>query len=189
MPPPEKIIVGLGNPGRRYQTTRHNVGFTVLAELARRYATEKPKLKFQGEIAPAAIDGVRVLLLAPQTYMNNSGRSVLAARDFYKIEIENLLVVCDDFHLPPGKLRARRSGSSGGQKGLADVVRVLGTDEVPRLRIGVGEVPDAWDPADWVLSKFKKHEQAEIELAVVLAADAAVAWVREGIDACMNRFN
>src|SRR5690606_38441856 len=123
-------------------------------ELARRHGAGRPKAAFQGEVVVVNLADQRVVLLCPQTYMNRSGTSVVLARDFYKLSNEELIVVCDDFNLPLGRLRIRAKGSSGGQKGLADVIRMLGTEEFPRLRIGVGEVPAGWDAADFVLSKF-----------------------------------
>jgi len=186
---PMKLVVGLGNPGRKYEETRHNVGWAVLAEVARQFGSGGPKANFQGEVVDANLSGERALLLAPHTFMNRSGRSVLAERDFYKIENEDILIVCDDFNLPLAKLRMRSGGSAGGQNGLADVIRVLGTQEVARLRIGVGEPPGQWNAADYVLSKFTKGERADVELAVVTAASAVVAWASDGVSACMNRFN
>lgn len=184
-----KLIVGLGNPGRRYAETRHNVGFEVVAELARRFGDGGPKLRFQGETVEARIDAERVVLLTPHTMMNRSGASVRPARDFYQLEPADVLVVCDDFQLPLARLRVRARGSSGGQKGLDDVIRCLGTEEVPRLRIGIGPVPGHWDVADFVLSKFRPDERDDIALALVRAADAAADWVRQGLDFCMNRYN
>jgi PTH1 family peptidyl-tRNA hydrolase len=184
-----KLVVGLGNPGRRYEGTRHNVGFAVLGELARRWATRKPRARFHGEIVEADLNGQRVLLLSPLTYMNRSGLSVREAKEFYKLADEEVLVVCDDIHLPLGKLRFRARGSAGGQKGLEDVIQQLGTDAVPRLRIGVGSPPAGWDWADYVLARFHPEEQAEMALAIPLAAEAVVAWTREGIEYCMTRYN
>ena len=184
-----KLVVGLGNPGRKYQGTRHNVGFDVIAELARRHARSEPQKKYHGEVIAAEVGSEKLLLLCPHTFMNLSGTSVLEARDFYKIDPANILVVCDDFQLPLYKIRLREKGSSGGQKGLADVIRRLGTDTVPRLRVGVGEVPAGWDPADFVLGKFTKAEQPDKELAVVKAADAVEIWVTSGIATAMNRYN
>jgi len=184
-----KLVVGLGNPGRRYQGTRHNVGFAVLAELARRHGNSRPKTVFQGELVEGTIGGTRVLLLAPQTFMNSSGSSVLAARDFYKLNLDDLLIVCDDFSLPAGKLRLRPKGSAGGQKGLEDIIRVLSDDAVPRLRLGIGPLPAGWDAAGFVLSKFSKDEAAIIEPTIVQAADAASDWVAQGIQSCMNIYN
>jgi PTH1 family peptidyl-tRNA hydrolase len=184
-----KLVVGLGNPGRKYEGTRHNVGFLVIAELARKYGQSKPKQAFQGEILEARLDTEKALLLCPHTLMNLSGGSVLAARDFYKIPTEDLLVVSDDFNLPLAKLRFRSSGSSGGQKGLEDIIRRLGTDEVPRLRIGIGSPAGGREAADFVLGRFTKAELPDIEEAVWRAADAIVVWAREGLAVCMNRFN
>lgn len=184
-----KLIVGLGNVGRRYQGTRHNVGFEVLAELARRHApAAKPRLAFQGEVIDSEIRAVRCLLLCPHTLMNRSGRSVGEARDFYKLANTDLIVVSDDFHLPLGRLRLRVKGSSGGQKGLEDVIRRIG-DDYPRLRIGIGEPPAGWNVPDYVLSKFKKDELPEIEIAIQRGADAVECWLSEGIEAAMSRYN
>jgi PTH1 family peptidyl-tRNA hydrolase len=184
-----KLVVGLGNPGRRYQGTRHNVGWAVLAELARKYGTSPAKEKFQGEVVEADLAGQKALLLAPWTYMNLSGASVLAARDFYKMPDEDLLVVCDDLNLPLARLRIRAGGSSGGQKGLEDIIRRLGTEQFARLRIGIGSPPEGWEWANYVLSKFTKEEAAEMEQALARAAEAAVVWACEGTETCMNRYN
>jgi PTH1 family peptidyl-tRNA hydrolase len=184
-----KLVVGLGNPGRKYRDTRHNLGYVVAGQLARRHAAGPLKNKFQGETVEASLEGQRALLLTPTTYMNQSGGSVLAARDFYKIPNEDLLVVCDDLNLPPGRLRIRLGGSAGGQKGLEDIIRRLGSDEFPRLRIGIGSPPEGWDWADFVLSKFQPDEIPLIEQAVARAVEAVVVWAAEGIEACMNRFN
>lgn len=184
-----KLVVGLGNPGRKYQGTRHNVGFAIVEELARRHASGKARAGFDGEMVDAVLDGERALLLCPHTFMNRSGQAVVKARDFYKLENRDLLIVCDDFNLPLAKLRFRPQGSAGGQKGLADIIRQLGTEEVPRLRMGVGPVPTGWDAADFVLGKFNKQELKDIEPAIVHAADAVSVWARQGIADCMNRFN
>src|SRR3954470_20232187 len=184
-----KLIVGLGNPGDKYKNTRHNVGFEVAATMAKHFATATPRASFQGEIVEATIAGQKALLLTPLTYMNASGQSVLAARDFYKVENEDILIVCDDFALPLAKLRLRPKGSSGGQKGLEDILRRLGTEELPRLRIGVGIPPPGRDAAAYVLSRFTKDEQPEIATAIDRAAEAAVAWIELGIETAMNRYN
>ncbi len=184
-----KLVVGLGNPGRRYQGTRHNVGFEVLAELGRRFGVGSPKGRFHGELMEANLDGVRALLLSPTTYMNRSGLSVQAASAFYKIPADSILVICDDLNLPLGKLRVRRVGSSGGQKGLANIILRLGTEEFPRLRVGIGTPPEAWEAADYVLGKISQEERGPLEQAVRQSADAVVVWAHEGIDACMNRYN
>jgi len=184
-----KLIVGLGNPGRKYEGTRHNVGYRVLAELAKRHGAGKPKAKFQGELLEANFGGEKALLLSPLTYMNNSGASVQGALAFYKIPNDDLLVVCDDFNLPLAQLRFRSAGSSGGQKGLGDVIRRLGTEQFPRLRIGIGPPPPNWDVADYVLSKFTKEEKSDVEAAVLRGADAAADWMQNGIEYCMNQYN
>lgn len=184
-----KLVVGLGNPERKYQGTRHNVGFVVAAELAHRWSGGRPRASFHGEVVEITIRGQKVLLLCPTTYMNRSGLSVQSALAFYKLEFEELLVVCDDLNLPLGRLRARPAGSSGGQKGLADIARRLGSSDFPRLRIGIGQPPENWDAADYVLGKFTKAEQQEIDLAVQQAADAVAVWATEGIETCMNQFN
>ena len=184
-----KLVVGLGNPGRRYEGTRHNIGFIVVGELAKKYCASGLKSRFQGETAEADLDGERALLLTPTTYMNLSGGSVLAARDFYKIPKQDLLVVCDDLNLPLAKLRVRAAGSAGGQKGLEDIIRRLGTEEFARLRIGIGTPPDGWSWPDFVLSKFTKEEIPAMEQAVARSVEAIVVWAREGAQACMNRYN
>jgi PTH1 family peptidyl-tRNA hydrolase len=184
-----KLIVGLGNPGRKYQATRHNVGFAVVQVLARQFGCGTARAQFQGETVEATMAGRRVLLLCPHTYMNRSGPSVAAARNFYKMDNADVLIICDDFNLSLGKLRCRAKGSSGGQKGLQDIVRCLGSEQLPRLRIGIGAPPDGWNVADYVLSKFRSDEEELIRQAVMRAADAAVDWVREGIQVCMNRYN
>jgi peptidyl-tRNA hydrolase, PTH1 family len=184
-----KLVVGLGNPGRKYEGTRHNIGFEVIGELAKRFSRGAAKSGFQGEVADAELRGVRVLLLCPQTFMNRSGVSVAQARDFYKLANDDLLIVCDDFNLPLAKLRFRAQGSSGGQKGLEDIIRALGGDAFPRLRVGVGGPPAGWDPINFVLGKFTKQERLEIDIAIVRAADAVADWATSGIETVMNRYN
>ena len=184
-----KLVVGLGNPGRKYRGTRHNVGFAVLGELARRFGAGAVKSKFNGEFVEVRVGPEQIVLLSPLTFMNRSGASVQAAKAFYKLEGADLLVVCDDLNLPLGKLRLRIGGSSGGQKGLDDIVRQMGSEDFPRLRIGIGSPPENWDWADYVLSKFSKEEIPHIENAVSRAADAVTVWVSEGVESGMNQFN
>ncbi len=184
-----KLIVGLGNPGRRYEKTRHNVGFDVLSVVAGRCADGSMKEKFSGRVADATIAGERCVLLWPHTLMNLSGQSVRAAVDFYQLSPAELLVVCDDFNLPLATLRFRSRGTAGGQKGLSDIIRQLGTEELSRLRIGIGPVPDDWDTSNFVLSRFAADERPQIDEAIARAADGVECWVAEGIDASMNRFN
>ena len=184
-----KLIVGLGNPGDKYQQTRHNVGFEVLALLAKEHQALTPRGRFQGETSEATIRSQKTLLLWPLTYMNLSGGSVLAARDFYKIELPDILIVCDDFNLPLAKLRIRASGTAGGQKGLEDVISRLGTNDIPRLRIGIGQPPPGRDVSGYVLSRFTKDEQAEMAATYGRAAQAAADWVEQGAQHCMNVYN
>ncbi|NOZ40310.1 MAG: aminoacyl-tRNA hydrolase [Planctomycetes bacterium] len=184
-----KLIVGLGNPGGKYEGTRHNIGFEVVEQSARRHGADAGRKKFDGELQECLIGSERTLLLRPHTFMNLSGRSVRQAVDFYKIETEDLLLVCDDFHLDLGVLRLRGRGSDGGQKGLADTIRQLGTDQFARLRVGIGPVPDRWNAADFVLGKFAKTEQKTLESEIIRICDAVDAWVSQGITAAMNGFN
>jgi PTH1 family peptidyl-tRNA hydrolase len=184
-----KLVVGLGNPGSQYAGTRHNIGFEVLSRLATRWNTPAPRAKFQGEVAEAAVGAEKVLLLWPLTFMNLSGASVLAARDFYKLPHADLMVICDDLNLPTGKVRVRGKGSAGGQKGLDDILRRLGADDVPRLRIGIGQVPPGRETTGYVLGKFTTDEQQAVGPAVAKAADAVATWVAQGITACMNQYN
>ncbi len=184
-----KLIVGLGNPGRKYYGTRHNIGFEVLAEVANRYGQTRPQSKFQGEMVDADLAGCPVRLLCPHTYMNRSGQSVRQAMDFFKLDVVNVLIVCDDFNLPLAKLRFRSKGSSGGQKGLEDIIRHLGTSEVPRLRIGIGEVPERWLAPDFVLSRYSPQERTTMDDVIRQAAQGLVDWADQGIEFCMNQYN
>lgn len=186
---PDKIVVGLGNPGNQYKGTRHNAGFMALAELARRHSAGRSQKRFQGETFEVVIGGTSVLLLCPLTFMNLSGSSVTAALSFYKLPPERLLVVCDDVDLPVGKIRVRNSGGSGGQKGLKDILQKTGTEMLARVRVGIGRPPERMDTADYVLSAFRPEERAEVESAVKRAADAAECWIERGTDEAMNRFN
>ena len=184
-----KLVVGLGNPGERYEGTRHNIGFAAVEQVARTNGAEAWQRKFDGWAADCRIAGERLALLKPLTFMNRSGSAVRKALDFHKIAVEDVLVVCDDFALPLGRLRMRASGSAGGQNGLKDAILHLGTDVVARLRIGIGEPPPRIDPADYVLMGFKPAEQAEAGGAVIAAGLAIEAWAAEGLEAAMNRFN
>ncbi len=182
-----KLIVGLGNPGPKYAGTRHNVGFDAIDYLAAAPGCTPFREKFEALVAEMKEGDETVLLVKPLTFMNLSGRAVRAVADFYKVPVENLLVVCDDLNLPLGKLRMRTKGSHGGQNGLRNIQEQLGTDAYARLRLGVGE--PAFDAVDHVLSKFKPGERAAVADAIAVAAQAALTWVRRGTEAAMNAFN
>lgn len=183
-----KVIVGLGNPGPKYVGTRHNVGFDVIDYLAAGPGTGASRERFEALVTETKEGDETVLLVKPLTFMNLSGRTVRAIVDFYKVPVENVLVVCDDFNLPLGKLRVRAKGSHGGQNGLRNIQDQLGTDGYARLRIGVGQ-PAAGDAVDFVLSKFKPGERAAVGDAVATASQAALVWAKQGAEACMNKFN
>lgn len=183
-----KVIVGLGNPGRQYVGTRHNVGYAVVDLLAGSPRAGRPQERFQAAIIEVAEDPEKVLLVKPLTYMNLSGQAVRQLLDYYKLEVGSLLVVCDDFNLPLGKLRLRARGTHGGHNGLRNIQEHLGTNEYGRLRVGVG-APPGEDAVDHVLGRFRSSELPVIQDAVQQAAQAAVVWVAQGIEVCMNRFN
>jgi len=184
-----KLIVGLGNPGRKYEQTRHNVGFVVAGLLASRIHANSPKTRFEGEVAEGAVNEEKLVVLCPHTYMNASGRSVRKAYDFFKLKPDDLLVVCDDLNLASGRIRLRAGGSAGGQKGVADIIRHLGTDQFSRLRIGIDRPPDGWDVSGYVLGKFNEYEKKLFEQTADVAAQASLDWAQHGISFAMNRYN
>ena len=184
------ILVCLGNPGDKYENTRHNVGFMVADELADRANAPIQKLKFKALTNVLTISGEKVLVMKPVTYMNLSGEAVRQAVDFYKIPADHVLVISDDVSLAVGRLRIRRSGSAGGHNGLKNIIQHLGTDQFPRCRVGVGEKPHPdYDMADWVLGKFQGEDKKAIDAAVKKAADAVAAIISDGVDKSMNEFN
>ncbi|MCI2106605.1 MAG: aminoacyl-tRNA hydrolase [Intestinimonas sp.] len=184
------LVVCLGNPGDQYENTRHNVGFRVADELAERKGIPIQRLKFRALTNTAELGGQRVLLMKPITYMNLSGEAAREAAAFYKVPPQRILVVSDDVALPVGRLRLRRSGSAGGHNGLKNLISQLGTDQFPRVRIGVGAKPHPdYDMADWVLGKFQSADKAAIDAAIPRAADAVEAVLRDGMDHAMNAFN
>ena len=184
------LLVCLGNPGDQYENTRHNVGFMVADELAERHNIPVQRLKFRALTNTVTIGDRKVLLMKPVTYMNLSGEAVREAAAFYKIPPEHILVISDEVALAPGKLRVRRSGSAGGHNGLKNIIAHLGTDQFPRIRLGVGQKPHPdYDMADWVLGKFQGEDKKAVEAAVKKAADAAECLIREGVDKAMNQYN
>ena len=184
------LLVGLGNPGDQYENTRHNVGFMVADELAERARIPVQKLKYKALTNTATVGGQKVLIMKPVTYMNLSGEAVRQAADFYKIPPERVLVVSDDTALAVGRLRIRKGGSAGGHNGLKNIILHLGTDQFPRLRLGVGEKPHPdYDMADWVLGKFQGEDKKAMDAAVKRAADAVECILSQGLDRGMNKFN
>ena len=184
------LLVCLGNPGDKYENTRHNVGFMVADETAERQRKPIQRLKFKALTNILTISGEKVLVMKPITYMNLSGEAVRPAADFYKLPPERVLVVSDDTALPVGRLRIRVKGSAGGHNGLKSIIQHLGTDQFPRLRVGVGEKPHPdYDMADWVLGKFVGEDKKAIDAAVKRAADAIECILAEGIDRGMGKFN
>ena len=184
-----KLIVGLGNPGSNYDGTRHNVGFEVLGELALRWRADRPKNRFEANFIESNYRGEKVLLAAPQTFMNVSGRCVYQIVNFFQIPLTDVLVICDDLNLKLGQLRLRASGSAGGQKGLLSILQVCGSEAIPRLRIGVGRPPEKMDASAYVLSRFRKDELSEIDAAIRGAAAGVELWIKDGISAATNVVN
>jgi PTH1 family peptidyl-tRNA hydrolase len=184
-----KLVVGLGNPGKKYDGTRHNVGFAVVDELARGPGVGGFQSRFDADVAEWFEGGEKVLLMKPQTFMNLSGRAVRQAVDFYQIEHADVLVVCDDMALPLGQLRFRARGTHGGHNGLRDIQNHLGTTEYPRLRIGVDTPGERGEAVDHVLGRFRPSERPAIQDAVAHAVQGVVLWAREGIEKCMNQYN
>ena len=183
-------IVGLGNPGEKYEHTRHNVGYDVISIIAAKLDTPIKKLKFQGTIGETIYKGKKLVLIKPQTYMNLSGLTVQEAMNWYKLEPKDVLILVDDIDLPFGQVRLRAKGGPGTHNGLRHIVQCTGSGDFPRVRVGMGAPPPEWDLADWVLSKFQTEEERKIAYdAYLTAADAALCWAEHGIDVAMNRFN
>lgn len=183
------IIAGLGNPTREYEKTRHNVGFEVIDVLADMLGTTVEEKKFKGCYGRGIIGGEKVLLLKPQTFMNLSGESIRAASDFYKVDHEHIIIIYDDISLDVGQLRIRKKGSAGGHNGIKNIIAHLGTQEFPRIKVGVGDKPKKMDLADYVLSRFSKEDRAAMEDAFKEAAKAVEVMITEGMDTAMNQFN
>jgi len=187
--PIDKLIVGIGNPGPEYARTRHNIGFRVVDLLAKQLGVKREEARFKGVFAAAKLDGLTVGLLKPLTYVNLSGQSVREAVNRLNLATEQILVVLDDAQIPLGKLRLRAKGSSGGHKGLQSIIEALQTENIPRLRIGIGSPPEGVDMATYVLSPFEPEEEAIIAETVEIAAEAAKVWAKDGIEIAMQRFN
>ena len=186
----EWLLVGLGNPGDKYDNTRHIVGFAAIDQLAEELRVPVQKLKYRSLTQTVELGGAKVLLMKPITYMNLSGEAVGEAARFFKIPADHVLVLSDDVSLPVGKLRVRRGGSAGGHNGLKNIIQHLGTDQFPRVKIGVGEKPHPdYDMADWVLGKFAGEDLKTISQAIQRAGKAAECYIHDGPDQAMNRFN
>jgi PTH1 family peptidyl-tRNA hydrolase len=183
------LIVGLGNPGREYARNRHNVGFHCLGRLARAHDLAFGRRKKRAQIAEGTIAGQRVMLAMPQTFMNESGRAVGPLTHFYKVELERLLVIYDDLDLPPGAIRIRPGGGSGGHKGMRSIIQHLGSQEFARLRVGIGRPPGRMDPADYVLQDLNTDEEELFEESFDRAVAAIETWLREGLEEAMSRHN
>ena len=183
------IIAGLGNPSKEYEYTRHNAGFDAVDRLASKLGTELTERKHRALCGRALIGGEKVLLLRPQTFMNLSGESIGQAADFYKVDPQHIIILYDDISLEVGQLRIRTKGSAGGHNGIKNIIAHLGTQDFPRIKIGVGAKPDRMDLADYVLSRFSQTDRRVMEDAFEEAAEAAQMLIMEGPDAAMNRYN
>lgn len=184
------IIAGLGNPGSQYDLTRHNAGFMAVDKIAEEYKVKVDRIKFKSLCNTFEMKGKKVLLMKPQTFMNLSGQSITEAMNFYKVPIENVIILCDDISLEPSKLRIRRKGSDGGHNGLKNIIYLSGKDTFPRIRIGVGQKPHPdYDLADWVLSRFTPSEQKLMAEGVEKAMRSCEFMVQDKIDQAMNKYN
>jgi len=183
------LLVGLGNPGREYKDNRHNVGFMLIDRLCVLLDVRVNRLQSKALVAVAAYRGSKIILAKPQTYMNLSGQAVRGLARFYKLPLENVMVAHDDLDLPFGAIRIRPGGGPGGQKGVASIIEHLGSKDFPRLRIGIGRPPGRMDPADYVLQDFPSADLVTLSETLGRAAEAALVFVTEGVEAAMNRFN
>lgn len=183
------LIVGLGNPGREYRDTRHNIGFMLLDRLAVKLDARFSRLQSQALVAPCVYAGRRIILAKPQTFMNLSGRAVKGLVRFYKLPLEALLVAYDDLDLPPGTLRLRPDGRSAGHRGMESIIEHLGTDSFPRLRLGIGRPPGRMEAREYVLQNFTDEEMRLVSETLNRAVEAVLTWVTDGLEAAMNRFN
>lgn len=188
--PISHILVGLGNPGNEYLTTRHNAGFMTLEYIAQKYGAKIDRARFKALTGECTIGAKRVLLMKPQTYMNASGEAVVEAAQFYKLDMDKIIVICDDINLAPGRIRVRKKGSDGGQRGLRSIITLSGTDAFPRIRMGVGAKPHPdYDLADWVLGQIPKEDQEVFFAAMGRVADALPTILDGNFDKAMNLLN
>lgn len=183
------LIAGLGNPSRTYEGTRHNIGFTMIDAIGNKFGIDVTTKKYKALVGRGMIDGMRVILAKPQTYMNLSGESIREITDFYKIEPENIIIIYDDISLDVGQLRIRKKGSAGGHNGVKNIIAHLGTQEFPRIKVGIGNKPEGWDLADYVLSKYTKAEQEALEEASEGVIGAVKLMLADDIEAAMNKYN
>lgn len=183
------LLIGLGNPGREYKDTRHNIGFMLIDHLAEKIGARGMKVQSKAIITSGLYEERKLILAKPQTYMNLSGQSVQGLLHFYKIPLENLLIAHDDLDIPYGTLRIRPTGGPGGQRGMANTIELLGTKDFPRLRLGIGRPPGRMDPKDYVLQDFSKDELKLMPELLSRAADAALEFVMKGLNAAMNKYN
>ena len=183
------IIAGLGNPGTQYAGTRHNAGFSCIDELADKYNISVDTARHKGLIGKGVVEGEKVLLVKPMTYMNNSGECIREVMDYYKADIDDLIVIFDDISLEPGRLRLRPKGSAGGHNGIKSIIAHLGSDKFKRVKFGVGDKPTGWDLADWVLGKFPAELYPQLRDGNTRACEAVECIISEGIESAMNKFN
>jgi len=181
--------MGLGNPGKKYENTRHNVGFDVIDKLADRMSISIDKIKHKALIGEGRIDSEKVILVKPQTYMNLSGETAVSISQFYKIDLDNFIVVYDDIDLDIGKLRIRKKGSAGSHNGMKSIIKCLGSQEFPRVRVGVSRPEPGRDLADFVLSRVSKEKQADMDSAIDRAASTVEEIIKNGLDMAMNKYN
>ena len=185
----EYLIIGLGNPGRDFNNTRHNIGFLCINEIAFKTAININRVKNNSLVGSGKVGDHKLTLAKPQTYMNLSGRAVVSLIKYFKIPLENTLIIHDDLDLPFGRIRIRPSGSSGGQKGINSVIQMLGTDDIPRIRVGIGRPPGKMDPIDYVLHKFSKQEESLLADIIERVYAACMVFIDLGIDAAMSQYN
>jgi len=183
-----KIVFGIGNPGKKYAGTRHNIGFRVVDLLAERHDVRLARRRFHSRVGGGIVAGEQVLLVRPSTYVNLCGEAAVALVNYYDCALDNFMVVCDDFNLALGTVRVRRFGGAGGHNGLLSIIEQLGSQDFPRLRIGIGSEPAEHD-RDFVLAPFPPEEKETVEESIRTGADALEIWVESGVDACMNRYN